>query len=458
MPWTAAQAKQKKKDLTDAEAEKWAKIANSVLSECLSGGGNQEDCEANAIMTANSAINKARNSKEDSRMSKFKAARLSEMLSPVLEVYGVNSSERKATIKVIQPGISHNRTVYSHSNMQEIVDFINVRSQSESWVRMYMDHSYEEEGKPPKPRSIRDRVGVLTKAWLQKEESGVEVVHAEVDILQGEDANRILKEIEHNPKYLGVSIDGYALMEETEDAGDGQPGLIILQMTYLRSVDFVTEASAGGGIVTEALEGKELEDVIEQAQQIANEAKVAEGSRILEALEHFKKKLEPETTEEPAKEGAEIAPTCEEDDKDIVAPFSVELQKEKAEDEIYDLLWNMRSYLFKACLADEPDLATRIGYAKDAIEAVFTKVSSLLASIEAPAKEAIESKLFEEVERDPIQEAREIIKRNLVGVTFSTQKPVALDSMLEAAESLVKQRIADKRTDCQNKLKELNNL
>jgi uncharacterized protein YdaT len=54
MPWKSTDAKKHKKGLTKAQASKWAKIANAVLSECLGAGKDQSTCEAKAIRVANS--------------------------------------------------------------------------------------------------------------------------------------------------------------------------------------------------------------------------------------------------------------------------------------------------------------------------------------------------------------------------------------------------------------------
>lgn len=58
MPWSASDADKHKKGLTPAQKKKWAKVANSVLKECLDDGGSQKTCEAKAIRIANSKFAK----------------------------------------------------------------------------------------------------------------------------------------------------------------------------------------------------------------------------------------------------------------------------------------------------------------------------------------------------------------------------------------------------------------
>ena len=64
MPWTADDAKKFKKGLTKKQAQQWAKIANSVLDQCLKNGGKQKSCESKAIKVANSKVDNNENCKE----------------------------------------------------------------------------------------------------------------------------------------------------------------------------------------------------------------------------------------------------------------------------------------------------------------------------------------------------------------------------------------------------------
>lgn len=64
MPWSAEEARKFKKGLTKNQAQKWARIANSVLSQCLKDGGKQKSCEARAIKVANSKVGNNNNSEE----------------------------------------------------------------------------------------------------------------------------------------------------------------------------------------------------------------------------------------------------------------------------------------------------------------------------------------------------------------------------------------------------------
>ena len=57
IPWQPSDApRHTKKANTAAKKSKWAKIANSVLSDCLKAGGSQKTCEGKAVRIANSKL------------------------------------------------------------------------------------------------------------------------------------------------------------------------------------------------------------------------------------------------------------------------------------------------------------------------------------------------------------------------------------------------------------------
>ena len=57
MPFTTADVeKHTKKATTDKLKSQWVKVANSWRSNCMERGGNEDDCDASAIKTANGVI------------------------------------------------------------------------------------------------------------------------------------------------------------------------------------------------------------------------------------------------------------------------------------------------------------------------------------------------------------------------------------------------------------------
>ncbi len=70
--WSKSDVSKHKKGLTDQQKEKWVKIANSVLKQCLDNGGKQKDCEGKAIRVANSKVGNSNQSEGGQSMSKTK--------------------------------------------------------------------------------------------------------------------------------------------------------------------------------------------------------------------------------------------------------------------------------------------------------------------------------------------------------------------------------------------------
>lgn len=56
MPWNPSDALDFKQDLSDEQQEQWAAVANEQLEKCLNDGGDQQECEAQAIRIANAAV------------------------------------------------------------------------------------------------------------------------------------------------------------------------------------------------------------------------------------------------------------------------------------------------------------------------------------------------------------------------------------------------------------------
>jgi len=56
MPWSKSDVDRFKSGLSDAQKERWVRIANDALRRCLDNGGSQENCEASAIRQANGVV------------------------------------------------------------------------------------------------------------------------------------------------------------------------------------------------------------------------------------------------------------------------------------------------------------------------------------------------------------------------------------------------------------------
>jgi hypothetical protein len=56
MPWTKSDVDEFNSGLSDTQKEEWVSVANAALESCLNDGGNEDDCEAQAIRIANSQV------------------------------------------------------------------------------------------------------------------------------------------------------------------------------------------------------------------------------------------------------------------------------------------------------------------------------------------------------------------------------------------------------------------
>jgi hypothetical protein len=65
MPWTVSDVDKHKKGLDKTQKQKWVRIANNVLKECMDSRNDTSECEAQAIRTANSRVGKSNSGSKD---------------------------------------------------------------------------------------------------------------------------------------------------------------------------------------------------------------------------------------------------------------------------------------------------------------------------------------------------------------------------------------------------------
>lgn len=56
MPWSTGDVDKHKKGLDKTQKEKWVRIANNVLKDCMDSRNDTSKCEAQAIRVANSKV------------------------------------------------------------------------------------------------------------------------------------------------------------------------------------------------------------------------------------------------------------------------------------------------------------------------------------------------------------------------------------------------------------------
>ena len=60
MPWSVGDVDKHKKGLDKTQKQKWVRIANNVLKDCMSSRNDKGECEAQAIRVANSKVGTAK--------------------------------------------------------------------------------------------------------------------------------------------------------------------------------------------------------------------------------------------------------------------------------------------------------------------------------------------------------------------------------------------------------------
>ena len=161
---------------------------------------------------------------------------LTNSFTPFTEATSIDGKGR-ATITVIKPGFNATEDRYYPKEMLQR-DYGIFEGQ-----KMYADHPTEAEDQARPERSIRDWVATLTEVKVDDDGvvTGIAIVHegwlkAKLAALQ--DGGTLSE--------MGVSIN--AVGSATKGTIDGKETLVIEKLVAARSVDFVTEPGAGGGV------------------------------------------------------------------------------------------------------------------------------------------------------------------------------------------------------------------
>jgi hypothetical protein len=113
-------------------------------------------------------------------------------------------------------------------------------------TKMYVDHLDPEVVKRMNgmPRSVRDLGGRIVEAYLAENDNGQTVIRGKAKIAQ----NWLWELIENDPEILGVSINAWGKSKPGQI--DGREAQIVEGISKVGSVDWVTEAGAGGKVVS----------------------------------------------------------------------------------------------------------------------------------------------------------------------------------------------------------------
>ena len=381
MPWTAADAKEKKSDLTDKEAEVWARIANDALKRCQGKGGDTSGCEASAIRIAHSTINKIRSKSKESAMSEesgFGIVKISETLSLSSSVIqeGFNDTDRSFSAKLIVAGRSLNQTFYSPINLAEMKVLIEGSGRGRGRKKMYVDHKYNSEGKLLE-RGVKEW-GATVKEVTLTENNGVLTARVQVTPHN----SWIYDLAKEQPSELGISVVHAAVVEKCpKDAGDGMPGIKIKQVVSFYSADFVCEPAAGGGIITESVNGEEFNVLLALARKAANANKDEELISIVESLSPNNALPSVEEVPKTRSENSDKENFAIDKETGKAIPFSDVLDKQKKMEDSYHIWWSFNDYCRALIFVDEEvDNDVILKAIQEAVKLVVPKIRSLIAS------------------------------------------------------------------------------
>jgi hypothetical protein len=123
-------------------------------------------------------------------------------------------------------------------------DVLNAAATMFEGAKMYADHLSPEAQRAlgGMPRSVRDVMGRIRETWVDTDKEGRAVIRGRASISQP----WLWSLVEHDPDLLGVSINARGHSKSGEK--DGRQAKIVEAISRVASVDWVTEAGAGGKV------------------------------------------------------------------------------------------------------------------------------------------------------------------------------------------------------------------
>lgn len=352
---------------------------------------------------------------------------------------GFDDKTRTIPIQIISAGISKNRTRYSDARLEELHALLSADEAPKGSFRskkMFIDHITLGEDEAYTGRSLNDWAATIVVTVIPKSNTSV---------LQG--LARVTKKHEwiyyaakEQPEELGVSVHIGCIIERLDDLGDGHPGIDIVQIIDIFSTDFVTEASAKGGIL-ENIDVKMQDQLLKKAAEIANTKQDTKLTSIIEGL-----RIPAEITTPVVIDVSEAAIVK---DKKI-RPFTVVFDEDEQDKAIPRMWWAMEMYLWRLMFSDETKailLKDKINAAVDTVTIVFNNIAKLVKE-RSDAQEQIETFVeMKTVVEDMIEQ-------------WDENTPVVLKDvqMLRDLTSRIKSEIADSQATVIEKVnKEINN-
>lgn len=249
MPWKTNRDLPKQVQILPAAAQSiFRQAANSVLDD----GGDEEK----AMKIGWGAVKNAgyQKNKDGDWIKKESISSLSENVNRIIEAtftsgseLSINKDNRTVKLNIIQTGKSLNGNKWERKHLEQLFSLL----ENNQGRKQYTDHKdHSKYG-----RSVLDWTATLSNPEII-DKDGKSILRAETTVFEYPDAAKAIWErIEKCPEEIGVSIDAFVTGKYNKDE-NGLTCFIPEDVIKLNSADFVTEASAGGGVLVSESVGK----------------------------------------------------------------------------------------------------------------------------------------------------------------------------------------------------------
>jgi len=185
-----------------------------------------------------------------------------------------NDSEKTTIVRAIKEGWSLNKTqgrqrYYTGKAVENVAEMVNKKR------KLYINHKNGE-------REVQEWAATWEESWVD-DEGGKKVAKGKISFTENPNTFWLYREAKKHPDEVGLSISGKGAFRE--GVIEGKDAAIIESLEVLNSVDFVTQAAAGGGVV------KSFESVMENVER--NKILTEAIKKISDRIADYKKQEEP---------------------------------------------------------------------------------------------------------------------------------------------------------------------
>jgi hypothetical protein len=169
--------------------------------------------------------------------------------------------KREVIIDLIAEGFGNKRDNHYYGR-----DILEAAAADFAGTKQYVDHLDPETVRKLNgmPRSVRDLAGRIVEAWIDTNAEGKTVIRGRAKIAQP----WLWELVENDPDLLGVSINAWGKSKPGTDAG--RQARIVEGISKIGSVDWVTEAGAGGKVVSLVEAQLEEEEGVDEAKTVSD--------------------------------------------------------------------------------------------------------------------------------------------------------------------------------------------